>query len=61
MFVVLKTDVESKKKDRVVVDIQKLNKMILFDFYSLPLQLEIIENVQGCTNLAILDATLFFY
>lgn len=35
--------------------------MILLNFYLLSLQLEILANVQGCTNLAILDAALFFY
>lgn len=34
---------------------------MLSDSYPLPLQSEIIANVQGCTNLAVLDAASFFY
>lgn len=35
--------------------------MVLPDSYPLPLQSEIIANVQGCTNLAVLAAASFFY
>lgn len=35
--------------------------MILSDLYSLFLQSEIIINIQGYTNLAVLDAASFFY
>lgn len=35
--------------------------MVLSDSYFLPLQSEIIADVQGCTNLAILDVASFFY
>lgn len=35
--------------------------MVLHDSYFLPSQLKIIANIQGCINLAILDAVLFFY
>lgn len=61
MFVVWKADAEGKRKGRVVVDIRKLNKMVLPDSYPLPLQSEIIANIQGCTNLAVLNAASFFY
>ena len=61
VFVVWKLDAESKRKGRVVVDIQKLNDMVLPDSYSLPLQSEIIANVQRYTTLAVLDAASFFY
>lgn len=44
-----------------MVDIRTLNKLVLPDSYPLPLQSEIIANVQGCTNLAVLDAVSFFY
>ena len=43
------------------MDIRKLNDLMLPDSYPLPLQSEIIANVQGCTNLAVLDAASFFY
>lgn len=61
VFVVWKFDAEGKKKGRAMVDIQKLNDMVLLDSYSLRLQSEIIANVQRYTNLAVLDAALFFY
>lgn len=61
VFVVWKANAEGKRKGRVVVDIRKLNEMVLPDLYPLPLQSEIIANVQGCTNLAVLDAASFFY
>ena len=43
------------------MDIWKLNDLVILDAYPLPLQSEIISNVQGYTNLAVLDATSFFY
>ena len=61
VFVVWKSDSESKKKGRAVVDICKLNDLVLPNSYPLPLQSEIIANIQGCTNLAVLDAVSFFY
>lgn len=61
VFVVWKPDANGKKKGRAVVDIWKLNDMVLPDSYQLSLQSEIIANVQGCTNLAIFDAASFFY
>lgn len=61
VFVIWKPNAEVKKKGRVVVNIRKLNKMMLPDSSPLPLQSKIIANVQGCTNLAVLDAASFFY
>ena len=61
VFVIYKLDAKSKRKNRAVINIQKLNNMVLLDSYPLPLQSEIIANVQGCTNFAVLDATSFFY
>lgn len=45
VFVVWKLDAEGKRKGRAVVDIRKLNEMVLPDSYPLPLQSEIIANV----------------
>lgn len=59
--IVWKTDIKGKKKGRVVVDIQKLNEIVLPDSYPLLVQLEIIANFQGYINFAILDTVLFFY
>lgn len=61
IFIVWKLDAKSKKKSRAIVDIQKLNNMVFPDSYSLPLQSEIITNIQRYTNLAVLDAAFFFY
>ena len=61
VFVVWKLDADGRRKSRAVVNIQKLNDMVLSDSYPLPLQSEIIANVQACTNLAVLDAASFFY
>lgn len=59
VFVIYKTDHQDKRNGQAVIDIRKLNKLVLPDAYSLLLQSEIIANVQGCTNLAILDVVLF--
>ena len=61
VFVVFKSDHQGKRKGRAVVDIHRLNKLVLLDSYPLPLQSKIIANVQGCTNLAVLDVASFFY
>ena len=45
VFVVWKLDAEGKRKGKAVVDIRKLNDMVLPDSYPLPLQSEIIANV----------------
>lgn len=61
VFVVWKPGADGKKKSWVVVDIRRLNELVVSDAYPLPLQADIIANVQGCTHLAVLDAALFFY
>lgn len=45
VFVVWKSDSEGKKKSCAVMDIHKLNDLVLLDSYPLPLQLEILVNV----------------
>lgn len=37
VFVVWKTNTKSKRKSRAIVDIWRLNEIVLFDSYSLPL------------------------
>ena len=61
VFVIYKTDSHGRRKGRAVIDLRKLNDLVLLDFYPLPLQSEIIANVQGYTNLAVLNAASFFY
>ena len=60
VFVVWKT-INEIRKDRAVVDIRDLNKLLLFDVYSLSLQNDIISDFRKCTHISILDATTFFY
>lgn len=45
VFIIWKTDANRKKKSHAVVDIRKLNKMVVPNFYLLLLQSEIIVNV----------------
>lgn len=59
--IVYKTNAKRERKGRAVVDICKLNDLVIPNAYPLSLQSDIIASVQGCTNLAILDAALFFY
>ena len=61
VFVIWKTAANGEKKGRAVVDIRKLNDLVIPNAYPLSLQSEIIANVQGYTNLAVLDAASFFY
>lgn len=61
VFVIWKTAVNGKKKRQAVVNIRKLNDLVIPDAYLLPFQSEISANVQGYTNLAMLKAASFFY
>lgn len=61
VFVVWKPGPNGSRKGRAVVDIRKLNDLVVSDSYPLPLQSEIIANVQGCTHLAVLDTASLFY
>lgn len=61
VFVVYKTNAKEERKGREVVDICKLNELVILDAYPLPLQSDIIASVQGYTNFAVLDAASFFY
>lgn len=45
MFVVYKTNAKEEKKRRMVINICKLNDLVISDVYPLPLQLGIITNV----------------
>ena len=61
VFVVHKTNAKRKIKGRAIVDIRKLNDFVILDAYPFLLQSDIIASIQGCTNLAVLDAVLIFY
>lgn len=45
VFMIWKTDTQGKKKGRAMIDVQKLNNLIIPNSYYLLLQLEIIANV----------------
>ena len=61
VFIVSKANTKRERKECAIVDIRKVNNLIISDVYSLPLQPDIIASIQGCTNLAVLYAALFFY
>ena len=45
VFVVYKTNAKEEKKERAVVNIRKLNNLVIPDAYPLPLQSDIIASV----------------
>lgn len=60
MFVVWRT-VRREAKDRVVIDLRSLNKIVVPDNYPLPLQSEIIISLRDKKYITAVNATLFFY
>ena len=54
-------DSSKKRKNRVVIDIRDLNVISQFDSYSLPLQSDIIQAVQECRFISVIDCVSFFY
>lgn len=56
VFVIQKIVVNGKKKSQAVVDIRKLNKLVIPNAYLLLFQSEIIANNQEYINLAMLNA-----
>ena len=60
VFVVWRNSSENKKK-RVVVDIRNLNAISQSDAYSLSLQNDIIQTVQKCRFISIINCASFFY
>lgn len=61
VFVIYKTNAKRGKKRRAVVNISKLNDIVISDAYSLALQSDIVTSIQQCINLAVLNTALFFY
>ena len=60
VFVVWR-DSSKNKKERVVVDIKNLNAISQSDAYSFSLQNDIIQIVQKCRFISIIDCASFFY
>lgn len=50
IFVIWKMAANDEKKSQAIVNIWKLNNLVIFNAYPLLFQLEIISNVQGYTN-----------
>lgn len=60
VFIIYKTNAKREKRGSVVVNIHKLNDLIIPDAYPLSLQSDIITNIQECTNLAMLNVAFFY-
>ena len=60
IFVVWR-DSSENKKERVVVDIKSFNAISQSDAYSLSLQNDIIQTVQECRFISVIDCASFFY
>ena len=59
-FVVWRDSLE-KKKSRIVIDIRNLNAISQSNAYSLSLQNDIIQTVQECAFISVIDCFSFFY
>ncbi len=53
--------INDERKNRVVMNIKELNKIIEFDFYSMSLQIDIISAVTKAKFISIIDVAAFFY
>ena len=60
-FCVWKTNVNEKKKKRVIIDIRSLNVIIQSDVYSLFLQSNIIQLIIDCEYIIVINVAFFFY
>jgi hypothetical protein len=60
VFVVwtIKNDV---RKERVIMNIRKLNNLLVSDVYFVSSQFETIDDLLECKYLSIIDANAFFY
>ena len=58
---IFKSDQKSDRKDRVVVNIKRLNKITQTDSYSMSLQTNITSAVVKCDFINVFDAAVFFY
>ena len=52
---------ESKRKNRVVVDIRDLNKIAITNFYFMSLQIDIIFFVTNCRYISVFNVVDFFH
>ena len=61
VFVVWKILLNGEAKGRPVVDIRRLNELLLRDVYAVSLQDDVIDMLFGCYYISVIDATSFFY
>ncbi len=61
VFVVWRQILSEEKKNRVIMNIRELNKIIESDLYSISLQIDIISTVTDSKFISIIDAAIFFY
>ena len=59
--IILKLDMTSVKKNRVVVDIWALNKITKIDIYSMSSQTNIISSITKCFYISTVNVLAFFY
>ena len=52
---------KSQRKNRVIIDIKKLNKMSKFDVYFMFFQFDIISTIQNCKFISIMNCAVFFH
>ena len=50
-----------KRKNRVVIDIRDLNAISQLDAYSISLQFDVLQAVQNCIYISVIDCFEFFY
>jgi hypothetical protein len=53
--------INEKKKNKMIVNIRELNKIVKSDSYSMSLQIDIISTVVECKFIFVINATTFFY
>ncbi len=53
--------INEEKKDKIIVDIRELNKIVKSDSYSMFLQIDIISTIADFKYIFVIDITIFFY
>ena len=51
----------AKRKKRIVINIRELNKIIVSDNYSIPLQKDIVIVIQKCIFISVIDCNEQFH
>jgi hypothetical protein len=53
--------INEERKNKIIVIIRKLNKIVKSNSYSMSLQIDIISTVAKCKFISVIDAAIFFY